>query len=67
MKDYSRELYDLSCRIWDYAELKFEETRSAEAMGDREPSCFSAAREKKAVPERPIWREAVSLTGSPRL
>ena len=32
MKDYSRELYDLSCRIWDYAELKFEETRSAEAI-----------------------------------
>ena len=32
MRDYSRELNDLSCRIWDYAELKFDEARSAEAI-----------------------------------
>ena len=32
MRDYSRELSGLSCRIWDYAELKFDERRSAEAI-----------------------------------
>ena len=38
MRDYSRELRDLSCRIWDYAELKFDEERSAGALALREPA-----------------------------
>ena len=32
VKDYSKALCDISCRIWDYAELKFNEKKSAEEL-----------------------------------
>ena len=32
VKDYSKALCDISCRIWDYAELKFNEKNSAEEL-----------------------------------
>ena len=32
VKDYSQALSEISCRIWDYAELKFDEVKSAEEI-----------------------------------
>ena len=32
MRDYSQVLTEISCRIWDYAELKFDELQSAETL-----------------------------------
>lgn len=51
MKDYSHALTEISCRIWDYAELKFDEVKSAEEIASfLEGEGFSTTRGIAGMP-----------------